>query len=131
AAARAYERYLKQYPESFETGIEVRYRLARMASADGHHARELALMKEIHQADLAGGARRTDRTRYLGATASLALAEPAAEAYRKVALVEPLAKNLKLKKARMEAVLKAYAAAADYGVADVTTAATYHTAALY
>jgi TolA-binding protein len=131
AAAKAYERYLKQYPDSLETGIEVRYRLARMAKADGNAAREFALMKEIHQADLAGGARRTDRTRFLGATAALAMAEPSVEAYRKVALVEPLAKNLKLKKTKMEEALKAYAAAANYGVADVTTAATYHTAALY
>jgi len=131
AAARAYERYLKLYPESLETSIEVRYRLAQMAKADGNGAREFALMKEIHQADLSGGARRTDRTRYLGATAALAIAEPVAEAYRKVALVEPLAKNLKLKKTKMEEALKAYAAAANYGVADITTAATYHTASLY
>jgi outer membrane protein assembly factor BamD (BamD/ComL family) len=131
AAARAYERYLKLYPDSLETGIEVRYRLAQMAKADGNAAREFALMKEIHQADLAGGARRTDRTRYLGATAALAMAEPVADAYRKVALVEPLAKNLKLKKTKMEEALKAYAAAANYGVADITTAATYHTASLY
>ena len=131
AAAKAYERYVKQYPESLETGVEVRWRLSRMAKADGDAKRELALMKEIQQADLSGGARRTDRTRYLGATATLALAEPAADAYRKVALVEPLAKNLKLKKAKMEEALRAYAAAANYGVADITTAATYHTAALY
>lgn len=109
----------------------MRYRLAKMANADGNAARELALMKEIHQADLTGGARRTDRTRFLGASAALALAEPSVQAYRKVALVEPLAKNLKLKKTKLEEALKAYAAAANYGVADVTTAATYHTAALY
>ena len=131
AAAKAYERYLKLYPEPLETSIEVRYRLAQMAKADGNGARELALMKEIQQADLAGGARRTDRTRYLGATAALAMAEPVADAYRKVALVEPLAPNLKLKKTKMEEALKAYAAAANYGVADITTAATYHTASLY
>jgi len=131
AAARAYERYLKLYPESLEINVEVRYRLAQMAKADGNSAREFALMKEIYQLDQAGGARRTDRTRYLGGTAALAMAEPIAEAYRKVALVEPLAKNLKLKKTKMEEALKAYAAAANYGVADITTAATYHTASLY
>jgi hypothetical protein len=59
------------------------------------------------------------------------MAEPALEAYRKVALVEPLARNLKLKKQRMEEVLKAYAVASQAGVAEVTTAATYHTAAVY
>lgn len=51
--------------------------------------------------------------------------------YREVALVEPLQKQLKLKKTRFEEALKAYAQAADYGIAEVTTAATFHTASLY
>lgn len=130
-AVRVYERYLAQYPAPLESALEARMRLARLAKADGRRARELTLLGEVLQADRNGGAARTDRTRFLGATAALALAEPAAVAYRKVALVEPLKKQLKLKKARMEEALKAYAIAAEYGVADVTTAATYHTAALY
>ncbi|HEX4511036.1 MAG TPA: hypothetical protein VH328_13185, partial [Burkholderiaceae bacterium] len=63
--------------------------------------------------------------------AAIALAQPADDDYRKVQLVEPLARQLKLKKAKMEDALKAYAVASDYGVADVTTAATYHVASLY
>jgi TolA-binding protein len=130
-AARSYERYLAQNPEPMERALEVRYRLARIAKADGNSTRELTLMKEVMLADQRAGAARTDRTRYLGASAALALAEPAFAEYRKVALVEPLAKQLKLKKAKMEEVLKAYAVASDYGVADVTTAATFRTASLY
>lgn len=130
-AAKAYERYLKQYPLPLERGLEARYRMARIAKADGDVKREAALMKEIYQGDLAGGSARTDRTRYLGASAALVMAEPAVAEYRKVTLVEPLARNLKLKKAKMEEALKGYALAANYGVADVTTAATFHTAALY
>jgi TolA-binding protein len=131
AAAKAYERYLKQYPDPLETSLEARWRLAGIAKADGNGARELALMKEIHQADQRGGGARTPRTRYLGAMSAIALAEPAAAEYRKVQLVEPLAKQLKLKKARLEDALKAYAVASDYGVAEATTAATFHTASLY
>jgi TolA-binding protein len=131
AAAKAYERYLRQYPDPLETSLEARWRLAALARADGNGARELALMKEILQADQKGGAARTSRTRYLGAMSAIALAEPAAAEYRKVQLVEPLAKQLKLKKAKLEDALKGYAAASDYGVAEATTAATYHTAALY
>ena len=85
-------------------------------------------MRDIFNADQNGGAGRTPRTRYLGATAALAMAEPVAESYRQVTLVEPLAQHLKLKKAKMEETLKAYSVAADYGVADVTTAATYRIA---
>ncbi|MBI3367593.1 MAG: hypothetical protein HY021_03830, partial [Burkholderiales bacterium] len=44
---------------------------------------------------------------------------------------EPLPKNLKLKKARFDDALKAYAQAADTGAAEGATAATFHSAALY
>lgn len=130
-ATKAYERYLKQYPDPLETNLEARYRLAQIAKKDGNSKREMALMQEIFQADQRAGGARTNRTRYLAAMGALAMAEPTLDAYRKVTLVEPLAKNLKLKKAKMDDVLKAYGVAANYGVADVTTAATYHIAALY
>jgi TolA-binding protein len=130
-ASKIYERYLAQNPQPLEPAVEARYRLARMAKADGNTKRETELMKAIYQADLSGGAARTDRTRTLGGLASLAMAEPVFEEYRKVALVEPLQRQLKLKKTKMEAVLKAYASASEYGVAEVTTAATFQTAALY
>jgi TolA-binding protein len=130
-AARAYERYIKQYPAPLEPALEARYRLARVAREEGNSTREVALMKEVQRGDLTAGSARTDRTRYLGGMATLALAKPLADEYRKVALVEPLKRQLKLKKDRMETVLKAYAAAADYGVAEVSTAATFQTAELY
>ncbi|MCY7315663.1 MAG: tetratricopeptide repeat protein, partial [Rubrivivax sp.] len=87
--------------------------------------------RAVQRADLDAGAARTARTRTLGGQAALLLAEPVLEAYKKVPLIEPLQKQLKLKKARMDDALKAYAAAAEVGVAEVTTAATFHTAALY
>jgi cellulose synthase operon protein C len=131
ASARAYERYLKLYPEPFERAMETRHRLAVIAKADGNAKRESELQRELFAADQRGGAARTERTRYLGATAALALAQPAVDEYKKVALVEPLQKSLKAKKAKFEQALRGYAAAAEYGVADVSTAATFHTAALY
>jgi tetratricopeptide (TPR) repeat protein len=130
-AQKAYETYVKRFPEMLETAVEARWRLAQLARADGNVAAEAMWMKAVFVADQNGGAARTDRTRRLGATAALAMAQPAYEEYRKVKLVEPLAKQLKLKKAKMEDVLKAYKVASDYGVADVTTAATYHVAAVY
>ncbi|MFL6697755.1 MAG: tetratricopeptide repeat protein, partial [Vitreoscilla sp.] len=130
-AAKAYDRYLKQYPTPLEPAVEAHWRLAQLAHVDGNAGAESAHMHAIFVADQNGGAARTDRTRTLGAMAALAAAEPAFEAYQKVPLVEPLAKNLKLKKAKMEDALKAYAVASNYGVAEATTAATFHVAALY
>jgi TolA-binding protein len=130
-AAQAYERYVRQNPSPLEAAIEARDRLARLAREQGDPARAEAWLKELLQAEQAGGGARTDRTRYLGASAALALSEPVFAEYSKVALVEPLKKQLKAKKAKMEDVLKAYAVAAEYGVADIATAATYRTAELY
>jgi hypothetical protein len=126
-----YALYAKQHPEPLERNLEARWRLAQRAKADGQAARELALLREIRDADLRAGAARTDRTRTLGGLATLALTQPALDEYRKVALVEPLARQLKLKKAKMEAVLQAYAQASEAAASEVVTAATFHTAALY
>lgn len=130
-AARDYDRYLKQYPSPLEPAVEAHYRLAQLAHIDGNAAAENAQMRAIFVADQNGGVARTERTRTLGAMAALSAAEPAFEAYQKVQLVEPLARNLNIKKARMQDALKAYAVASDYGVAEVTTAATYRVANLY
>ena len=131
AAAKDYERYLALNTQNLMPALEARHRLAQIAKLDGNHVHELALMKDIMIADQNGGAARSDRSRYLGAIAALALAEPVADAYRKVALIEPLKKQLVLKKSRMEEALKAYAVATDYGVAEVSTEATYNIASIY
>jgi len=130
-AARVYERYVRNFADPLAPAIEARARLAHLAAQAGEAARTLQWQRELVQAEQAGGAQRNERTRFLGATAALALADPAFQEYRKVALVEPLKKQLKLKKAKLEDVLKAYTAAANYGVADIATAATFHTAQLY
>jgi cellulose synthase operon protein C len=130
AALSVYERYAKQYPEPLERNLEARWKLVQ---AEGNNAspRSLAMMREVRDLDARAGAARTDRTRTLGGLSSLALAQPALDEYRKVALVEPLARQLKLKKEKMETVLRAYAQASEYGVAEVVTAATFQTANVY
>jgi len=73
----------------------------------------------------AAGASRTDRSRALAAKATLTLAIPVRDEFVRIKLVAPLKKSLAEKRKAMEAALKAYEAAADYQVADVTTAATF------
>jgi hypothetical protein len=46
-------------------------------------------------------------------------------------LTQPLAESMKLKRSLMEDVLEAYGNAADYGVAEVTTAATFRLGEVY
>jgi tetratricopeptide (TPR) repeat protein len=130
-AIRSYERYLQQYPQPLEPAVEARWRLAALNRQDAQAAKATAWVQAVQKADKDAGEARTARTRTLGGQATLQLTEPLLEAYRKVPLIEPLAKQLKLKKAKMEEVLRAYASATEAQVAEVTTAATFHTAALY
>jgi Flp pilus assembly protein TadD len=88
-------------------------------------------LRDIVAADRTAGAARTDRSRALAAKATLTLAIPVREEFRRIKLVVPLKKSLAEKRKAMEAALKAYEQAADYQVADVTTAATFESAELY
>lgn len=130
-AAAAYERYVRLHPRPLEPAVEARYRLAEVQRKQGHLLQRQAWSRELVEAEQKGGNERTDRTRYLGSLSALVVAEPLEEAYRGVRLAEPLKKNLKLKTDKMQQVLRAYTVAADYGVAEVATTATYRTAELY
>ena len=125
-AAKAYERYLALVPAAARAGD--RGALSARADRQGRRqlAREAALMKRDlrRRPGRRRGAHRPHPLPRRDRGAGDGRAGGRAE-YRKVALVEPLQRQLKLKKAKMEEALKAYAVAADYGVADVTTAATY------
>ncbi len=73
--------------------------------------RSTAWVRAVQRADADAGAARMPRTRTLGGQAIFLLAEPVLEAYKKVPLIEPLQKQLKLKKANMDEALLACATA--------------------
>ena len=92
---------------------------------------ESFVMEELVAVDATAGGQRSDRTRYLAAIASLELAEPTRRQFEVVRLTQPLADSLKIKRALMEDVIAAYTTSADYGVAEVTTAATFRLGEVY
>ena len=125
------ESLVAQYPAPVPEAMEAREHLARIAGAAGDAPRQQHWLREMVRADADAGAARTDRTRYLAATAQLQLAQPARDAFRGVRLVAPLKKSLAAKRTALDQALAAYKAASDYNVAAVTTAATFETAELY
>jgi TolA-binding protein len=120
-----------RYPSPLVESIEARYRLLQIAEQSGNEQERTARLRDLVAADATAGAERSDRTRFLAAKASLELAEPVRERFRVVKLTQPLAESLKLKKSLMEDVIAAYTGSADYGVAEVTTAATFRLAEVY
>jgi len=120
-----------RYPNPLSESIEARFRLLQLAEAGGDYRKRFDRLHEIVRADAQAGPQRSDRTRYLAARATLELAEPVRREFAAAKITQPLADSLKSKKALMEQVLAAYSSAADYGVADVTTAATFRLGAVY
>ena len=125
------EKFVAEYPTPVTDAMEARQRLADQAAKDGNAARHQQWLHEIVRTDGSAGAARTDRTRYLAAKAQLELAAPARDAFRDIRLVAPLKKSLIAKRKALESALAGYKSAADYHVAEVTTAATFEMAELY
>jgi TolA-binding protein len=125
------EAFVKHFPQPLNPAMEARNKLSVIAQKSGDYTARDYWLKEIINADRAAGAARTDRSKALAAKATLTLAEPAREEFMRVKLVTPLKKSLAEKRKAMEAALKAYTQAADYQVAEVTTAATFESAELY
>ncbi|NLG76259.1 MAG: hypothetical protein GX535_08470 [Xanthomonadaceae bacterium] len=130
-AARTYESYVKQFPAPLDAAMDARQKLADMAKAQNDARARAQWLAAIIEADRAAGAARTDRSRYLAAKATLETVEPHVAVFNAVKLVAPLDRSLATKRSAMEKALAIYGQALDYGVAEVTTAATFGTAELY
>ncbi len=130
-AMQAYSRYVKQFPSPLEPAMEARHKLAGFYEKRGDPKQRDHWLEQLIESDAKAGKQRTDRTRYLAAQASLRLAEPNQALFSRIQLKAPLEKNLKRKKAQMQTAIAGYKRAAEYGIAEVTTAATYHIGEIY
>ena len=130
-AAGMLEKFVAANPAPLADAEEARQHLADYAEKSGDAARRDHWYHEIINADAQAGAQRTERTHYLAAKAQLALAQPARDAFRAARLSAPLKKSLIIKRDALETAMDGYKRAAEYQVAEVTTAATYEMAELY
>ncbi len=131
AAGRVWQRFVEGHPARFEESIAARQRLADLAREAGDPMGRTRWLESLVAADAAGGAARSDTSRTLAAKAALELAEPRRTAFEAIALRAPLPASLKAKRDALDRALTAYQAANVYGVAEVSTAATFATAELY
>jgi TolA-binding protein len=128
---RVLENILERYPNPLSESIEASYRLLKIAEKTGDKQAYQVQLRNMVKVDATAGSQRSDRTRYLAAMASLELAEPARRRFVVAKLTQPLASSLKLKRSLMEEVIEIYSRLADYGIADVTTAATFRLGEIY
>ena len=125
------EKFVSTNPTPVVDAEEARQRLADYAFKSGDFTRRDYWYREIIKTDSQAGAQRTDRTHYLAAKAQLSLSQPARDQFRAVRLTLPLKKSLIEKRKALESAMDGYKKAAEYQVAEVTTAATFEMAELY
>ena len=130
-ALDSYLYYTNNFPHPAEQAIEAQNKIASIYHERGEHDRYIFWLNEIIRNDLAADGQRSDRTKFLAANATYILAEPKLQQYNAIQLKAPLKTNLSLKKKRMKEAVDAYTRAANYGIADVTTAAYYHLGEIY
>lgn len=130
-ALAAYRRYVEYFPRPLELMLDTRYKVAEILKSRDNRDEYLYELGQIVRADANAGAERTDRTRYLGATSALILTEPVFAEYAAITLAQPFEKSLPKKKAAMKSANDAFGKLIEYGVGDVTAAATYYIAEVY
>jgi cellulose synthase operon protein C len=130
-ALDAYGRYVKEFPKPAETAIETRFKIAEIYKAANDETLYHQQLEEIVSADAVAGSERTSRTRTLAARSALVLAEQLYGNFIVVKLRQPFETSLQDKKQRMDATIAAMGRLVDYGIDEVTSAATYYMAETY
>ena len=125
-----YKTYVKKYPSPLSRSIELRHKIALFYQPNKNKNEYRKWLKSIVDAD-AKANDKSDRSRYLAATALLELITPLRISYSEAKLTIPLKKSLKKKKQLMKESIESYKKAAKYQVAEVTTAATFNIAEIY
>lgn len=130
-ATQAYTHYIEAFPQPLEQAVEARQKLVELYDKQRQPGKRDYWLQEIVKADAKAGKARSDRTRFLAAQSTLRLAQPAYDSFQQIKLKAPLQKNLKRKKTQMQSAIAAYKKAANYGIAEITTAATFRIGELY
>ncbi|MCK4710660.1 MAG: tetratricopeptide repeat protein [Gammaproteobacteria bacterium] len=130
-AIESYQKYLTKYPLPFDIAMETRQKMVDIYGKLKKSKKQTEWRNKIISADKKAGKRRTDRSRYLAAMASLKLADRIYQKYTWVKLKAPFKKNLGIKKKRMKKAVTAFANVAKYKIAESTTQATYKIGQVY
>ena len=128
---QVHRRYISYFPKPLEKALELRTEIATILKLQSDATGYFNELAAIVEADANAGGERSDRTRYLAATAALALAEPLFQQFVEIKLVQPFDQNLLRKSAAMKTAREAFEQLLNYEVGDVTSAVTYYLAEMF
>jgi TolA-binding protein len=130
-AAQAFESAVAQYPSPADRQLDACEQLATIYLAEHDTARYQIALRNLIAANAQAGSAATDRSKALAARASLEIGRDQAQAAKALRLTLPIKTSLAAKKQATELAITTLTQAADFGFADVATAATFELGTLY
>lgn len=126
-----YMSYVKKYRMPFAQNIEAHQRVIDYYKENKRYSDLRKWQSKAVKAEKLGKGNRTQRTKFIAASAAIELVDPLVTKFKQAKLTVPLKKSLKTKKRLMETALKSYSDLIEYEIAEITTASTYHVADIY
>lgn len=131
-AIRAYTSYANTYKTPYPQYLEAMNKLSVLYLKKNQQDSATIWQQKIITADKQTvQSYKTDRTNFIAANATLALAKTQQNKFDKKRLVEPLAQNLRDKKKLMQESISLFGQASSYNIAEITTEATYSIGKIY
>ncbi|NIR50962.1 tetratricopeptide repeat protein [candidate division KSB1 bacterium] len=124
-ARNYYNEYVKSYNHDPDRFLEAAFRKGEIAYNRGRYQEALQDFRLVTNAYQKFAGQNITTEKYLVANAQFLIGEILYNHFHNIELRQPLERSLKRKRARFEQVIKAYAGAAKYKVADWTTASSH------
>ena len=126
-----FKRWAHAYEEPFDNRMEARYHLASLYKKTRDMNRHLYWLRRIIDGDKKAGSSRTERSQWLGAWANAEYGDYWTWEFKRIKLRAPLEKSMPRKSEKLKNALDRYEEAADYGIFEISSRATYSIGELY
>jgi hypothetical protein len=130
-AIEYFKRWAHAYEKPFDNRMEARYHLAVLYEKEKEMNRHLYWLRRIIDGDAKAGSARTDRSQWLAAWANAEYGDYWRWEFDRVKLRIPLEKWMPRKSEKLKNALERYEKAADYGIFEFSTRASYSIGELY
>ncbi|WP_168188065.1 tetratricopeptide repeat protein [Hahella sp. CCB-MM4] len=126
-----FKKWAFDYEEPFDTRMEARYHVAYLYKKNDDLNRHLYWLRRVIDGHNNAGSKQTERSKWLAAWANAEYGDYWRTEFNRVSLRAPLNKSIPRKNEKLKNALDRYEKAAEYGVLDQTTRATFNIADLY
>jgi len=131
AALEHFKSYDAQYPLPFNSNMEARFHVAQIYEKLADTEKQLFWLNKLISGHQKAGKNKTDRSQWLAAWATMKYGDDYASKYANFRFYLPLVKSLPEKNKLLNAAVKQYQLATDYGILEFITMSSYKIASLY